>query len=280
MKVSRNPKELTREVDRLKRKGKRIGFVPTMGFLHEGHLSLIRKARQENDIVVVSIFVNPTQFGPREDYRRYPRDLKRDQSLLKGEGVDYLFVPSRDSIYPKNFRDYVSPGPLAKYLCGPKRPGHFRGVATVVKRFFDIVVPHVAYFGEKDYQQARIIESMVKRFRLSIRIKTGPIVREQDGLAMSSRNKYLSRRERISARSLYSSLTFGRKLIRQGVRDTSAVRRAIRKVLTPHVDKIDYVAIAHPHTLKPMKRLKHSALLAVACYIGRTRLIDNMVVKV
>ena len=281
MKVLKSAKRLTSVIARFKKKGKRIGFVPTMGFLHEGHLSLVRKARRENDIVAVSIFVNPTQFGPHEDYRRYPRHRARDTRLLKREGVDYLFVPSRSSIYPSHFRDYVRPGPLARYLCGPKRPGHFRGVATVVKRLFDIVAPYAAYFGEKDYQQARIIESMVKRFQLPVRIKTSPIVREQDGLAMSSRNRYLSREERISARFLYQALLLARKLVRQqGVRDVRRVKQAVQNVLAPHVTKIDYVAIVHPQTLKPLKRVNHSALIALACYVGRTRLIDNMVVRV
>src|SRR3990167_8657969 len=181
MKVIKTPTELNQLVRSMRKAGKRIGFVPTMGCLHEGHLSLVRRARKENEVVVVSIFVNPLQFGPREDFKRYPRNWNGDKNWLRREGVDFLFAPTRACMFPRNFRQFVNPGPLARYLCGPKRPGHFRGVATVVKRLFDIVAPYAAYFGEKDYQQARIIESMVKRFQLPVRIKTSPIVREQDG---------------------------------------------------------------------------------------------------
>ncbi|MBI4372336.1 MAG: pantoate--beta-alanine ligase [Candidatus Omnitrophica bacterium] len=279
MRVIKSPRQLTQILGRRRKTAKRIGFVPTMGYLHEGHLSLIRRARKENDIVVASIFVNPTQFGPREDFKRYPRNLKRDRSLLKRTRVNYLFIPSTESIYPKGFRDFIDPGPIARYLCGPKRPGHFRGVTTVVKRLFEIVRPDAAYFGAKDYQQAKIIEDMVRRFRLPIRIKICPTVREKDGLAMSSRNSYLSKKNRISAPAIYRSLVLARKLIRLGELSAEKVKKAVRKTLISHVDRIDYIEIVDPKTCAPLRRIKSSVVVAIACYLGSTRLIDNLLIK-
>lgn len=280
MKLIQSPSKLNRLVHQLKRKGRRIGFVPTMGYLHKGHLALVKRALKENDVVIVSIFVNPTQFGPKEDFKRYPRNLKRDQKFLKQVHTDYLFAPTRRSVYPKGFREFVSPGPLAKYLCGPKRPGHFQGVATVVNRLFQMVAPDSAYFGEKDYQQLRVIQEMVRRFRLPIAIKRCPIVRERDGLAMSSRNRYLSTKERIQARALYQSLLKAHKLIKGGERDAGRIKREIRKFLKPYVTKIDYVEISNPSTLVLVKRVKGSVLVTLACFIGTTRLIDNKIIKV
>ncbi|MBI4358854.1 MAG: pantoate--beta-alanine ligase [Candidatus Omnitrophica bacterium] len=280
MRVIKSPEHLSEALSRFRKRGKQVGFVPTMGYLHEGHLFLVRRARKENDIVVVSIFVNPTQFGPHEDFKRYPRDLKRDRKLLRRDHVDYLFLPSRSSIYPKYFNDVVDPGPLARYLCGPKRPGHFRGVATVVKRLFRIVHPDRAYFGEKDYQQSRMIEALVQRFRMPIKVRTCPIVREKDGLAMSSRNRYLSRRERISARSLYQSLLQAKKLIRAGERDVSVIKKMARSVLLPYLSKIDYIELVDPDQLTPLRKVQSRVLIAIACYVGSTRLIDNILVKV
>ncbi|MBI4367824.1 MAG: pantoate--beta-alanine ligase [Candidatus Omnitrophica bacterium] len=280
MKIIRSPKRLNQALFRARCQGKRIGFVPTMGSLHEGHLSLARRARKENDIVVVSIFVNPDQFGPREDFKRYPRDLKRDEALLKRVRVDYLLVPSSRSIYPKGFREFINPGPRARYLCGPKRPGHFRGVATVVNRLFTIVQPQAAYFGLKDYQQAKVIEDMVQRFALPVRIKTCPIVRESDGLAMSSRNRYLSKKERILARGLYQSLLEARRVIQSGHRSVSRIKRVVRGRLLNDVSKIDYVEMVDPESCAPVKRItKRPVLVAIACFIGTTRLIDNLLVK-
>ena len=280
MKVIKSPTELSEIIRLLKRKGKRVGFVPTMGYLHEGHLSLVRRAQRENDIVVVSIFVNPTQFGPKEDFKRYPKNLAHDKKLLSRAHINYLFVPSKDSIYPKGFRAFVSPGLPARYLCGPKRPGHFRGVATVVKRFFEIVKPHTAYFGEKDYQQARVIEYMVKRFCLSVKIKTCPIVREADGLAMSSRNRYLSRAERASASSVYRSLLVGRKLIKLGERNVKKIKKAIQDILRVNITRIDYIELVNSKTCAPVQRARPPVLIAIACFLGSTRLIDNILVKV
>ena len=279
MQVIKSVKQLTNCLSNPRRLGKRIGFVPTMGDLHEGHLSLVRRARRENDIVVVSIFVNPTQFGSKEDFKKYPRNLSRDQKLLKREHVDYIFAPSKASIYPKHFRGFINPGPLARYLCGPKRPGHFRGVATVVHLLFQMVQPDTAYFGEKDYQQVKVIEDMVHRLRLPVRIKACPIVRERDGLAMSSRNRYLSRKERISARCLYQALLKAKRLIRSGKYQALEIKRAVRNILMKHVSKIDYIEIADPETLMPLRRVQIPALVAIACYMGPTRLIDNFVIK-
>ena len=280
MKIIKSPNRLSDTLHTLRAQGKRIGFVPTMGYLHEGHLSLVRRARRENDVVVVSIFVNPTQFSPTEDFKHYPKDLEHDKQLLKREHIHYLFVPLKSSIYPKGFRDFVVPGPLARYLCGPRRPGHFRGVATVVKRLFEIVGPHTAYLGEKDYQQARIIEDIVRNFHLPVKVKTCPIVREKDGLAMSSRNRYLSKKERISARCIYQSLLGGCSLIRAGEHDAKKIKRAVREILSNHVTKIDYVEVVNPKTCVPVEQVKSPALIALACFVGQTRLIDNILVRV
>lgn len=279
MQVIKSPKKLSVVLNQLRTKGKEIGFVPTMGALHEGHLSLVRRAKRENDVVVVSIFVNPAQFGSGEDFKRYPRDLKSDAKLLKCERVHFLFAPSRRSVYPKDFKSFIDPGPMARYLCGPKRPGHFKGVATVVYRLFELVKPKRAYFGKKDYQQARIIEDMVRRFKLSVRIRVCPIVREKDGLAMSSRNQYLTKKERTLAPSLYQSLLLARKLIQHGERDSKRVKEAVRRNLRGRVTKIDYVEIVDPQTCAPVRSIRRPVLAALACFIGSTRLIDNLLVK-
>ncbi len=279
MKIIKSSNQLHKIMGLFRKKGKRIGFVPTMGYLHEGHVSLVRRARRENDIVVVSIFVNPTQFGPKEDFKLYPRNLKRDKQLLSPKKVDYLFLPIRSSIYPKGFQNCLEPGPLAHPLCSAKRPGHFRGVVTVVNRLFEIVQPDYAYFGEKDYQQAKVIQDMVKTRNLSVHIRTCPIVREKDGLAMSSRNRYLSKTERIRARALSRSLTEAKKIIQDGETNPFQVKKGIRIFLKSYVDKIDYVELADPNKLTPLKRLKLPVLVALACFIGPTRLIDNLVVK-
>jgi len=279
MQIIKSPKKLSLALNHLRRKGKRIGFIPTMGALHEGHLSLIRRAGRENDVVVVSIFVNPIQFGPKEDFKHYPRNLKRDEKLLKRENVDFLFAPSRTSIYPKRFRNFINPGPVARYLCGPKRPGHFRGVATVVNRLFEMAKPDRAYFGQKDYQQARIIEEMVRRLKLPVRIKICPIIREKDGFAMSSRNFYLSKKERTLAPSLYRALLLTKKLVRSGEHSSEKVKKAIRHRLIGRVTKIDYIEVINPKTCAPVRLIRRPVLAALACFIGSTRLIDNLLIK-
>ncbi len=279
MKVIKSSNQLQQILQQLRMRGKRIGFVPTMGYLHEGHVSLVRRARRENDVTVVSIFVNPTQFGPKEDFKNYPRDLRRDKRLLSTERVDYLFTPDRSSIYPKGFRNYINPGPVARYLCGAKRPGHFRGVATVVNRLFEIVRPHRAYFGEKDYQQLKVIENMVRKQNLKIRIQGCPIVREKDGLTMSSRNRYLSKTERIRAQALFQSLNLAKRLVREGKKSPKQIKQTTEVFLAPYVDRLDYFELVDAEKLVPLKRLKPPILIALACFVGQTRLIDNLVLK-
>jgi pantoate--beta-alanine ligase len=279
MQVIKSHKKFKLVLNRLRQRAKKIGFVPTMGALHEGHLSLVRRARRENDVVVVSIFVNPTQFGPKEDFKRYPRNLRHDQKLLKSSRVDFLFAPSRTAVYPKGFRNLIEPGSRARYLCGPKRPGHFRGVATVVHRLFEMVKPDRAYFGQKDYQQARVIEEIVRQYKLPVRIKTCPIIREKDGLAMSSRNRYLTKKERTLAPSLYQSLLLAKKLIQRGEGNPKKIKEVIRKNLRGRVTKIDYVEVVDPKTCAPVRLIRGRVLVALACFIGSTRLIDNLLIK-
>ena len=259
----------------------RVGFVPTMGYLHEGHLSLIRRARTECEAVVVSIFVNPTQFGPGEDYERYPRDEARDLALLEREAVDVVFVPTVEEMYPPGFSTWVEvTGPLAERLEGASRPGHFRGVATVVLKLFHLVQPHRAYFGEKDAQQLRIIRRMTTDLNLPIEIVACPIVREPDGVALSSRNVYLSPTEREHARALSRSLALARRLIlEEGVREAAEVRRRLREYLraAPGV-ALDYVSLAHPESLEEVERIEGPVLVLVAARVGSARLIDNALI--
>ncbi|HOK87372.1 MAG TPA: pantoate--beta-alanine ligase [Fervidobacterium sp.] len=259
--------------------GKAIGFVPTMGYLHEGHLSLVRKAREENDIVVVSVFVNPTQFGPNEDYNRYPRNLERDLRLLKPIGADYIFNPSVEEMYPENYSVYVDEIDMSKYLCGARRPGHFRGVCTVVMKLFNIVKPTRAYFGQKDAQQFRVLKRMVENLNMDIEMAEMPIVREHDGLAMSSRNIYLSKEERQEAPRLYRSLLEAKQLIDNGEKEVQKVKEAIFKVLDHPLLKIDYVEIVDEKTLKPVDRIEQPIIIALAVFIGKARLIDNIIIR-
>ncbi len=279
MQIIKSPSELTAKLLVLRKQKKRIGFVPTMGAFHKGHLSLVKTARKNNDVVAVSIFVNPIQFGPHEDFKKYPRTLEHDLTLLRREKVDFVFVPSAKEIYEKKVR-FLNPGPLANVLCGPKRPGHFRGVVTVVKRLFDITLPDTAYFGQKDYQQARIIQEMVKRLKLRIKVVICEIVREKDGLAMSSRNRYLSRDERVRARALFAALRMGKRFIHSGARDTKKIEREVTHVLKPYVNQIDYVKLLDADRLRPLRHPKGRLVLAVACFIGKTRLIDNLIIRV
>ncbi|MDD5084614.1 MAG: pantoate--beta-alanine ligase [Candidatus Omnitrophica bacterium] len=280
MKVIVSARALAREMDRLRRQGKTVGFVPTMGALHDGHLSLIRRARRKNNVVVVSIFVNPIQFGHGEDFTRYPRPVGRDKTLCLRAGVDYIFMPRPASLYPKGFGTFVEATELSRPLCGAKRPGHFRGVTTVVAKLFNIVKPHAAYFGAKDYQQAVVVRRMARDLNFDIKIEICPIIRERDGVAMSSRNVYLSPEERRRARSLSESLRYAWKMINKGERSAQKIKAAIRSILGKNVSKIDYVEIVRLDNLTVLKRLSGRALIALACFVGRTRLIDNVVVKV
>lgn len=266
----------------LKRRGLGIGLVPTMGFLHQGHLSLARRARSECDRVVMSIFVNPLQFGPQEDFDAYPRDPERDLAQARDEGVDYVFAPGQEDMYPEGFNTYVTvEGALTEKMCSRSRPGHFRGVTTVVMKLFQIVQPDRAYFGQKDAQQALVITRMAGYLNLPLEIVTCPIVREADGLAISSRNIYLSPAERSAALGLSQALEAGRRMILQGERRAEKVRSAIRQLLAASaVIKVDYVEVCDSRTLADLTLLQGPVLLAAAAWVGKTRLIDNIYLEV
>jgi pantoate--beta-alanine ligase len=257
--------------------GAHAGFVPTMGYLHAGHVSLVRQARRENDQVIVSIFVNPTQFGPQEDLARYPRDLPRDLALLEAEGVDWVFAPETEEMYPPGSATFVVPeGPLTERLEGASRPGHFRGVATVVTKLFQIVRPTTAYFGQKDAQQAAVIRRMTADLFLDVQIQAAPIIREPDGLAMSSRNIYLQGDDRVAARALYRALQAAQKLVEEGERSGDRVRDAMRQVILAEPRaQLDYVSVCDPATMIEMDELRPPALLPLAAHVGPARLIDN-----
>lgn len=278
MKVITSPNQMQNLMLSLKKESKKIGFVPTMGYLHEGHLSLIKCSKKENDITVVSIFVNPLQFGKNEDLDRYPRDFERDKNLCEKESVDYIFYPDYKDMYPEGFQTYVEVEQLSKGLCGDYRPGHFKGVATVVLKLFNIVNPDNAYFGKKDYQQLKIIERMVKDLNLPIKVVGCPIVREKDGLAMSSRNTYLSPEERQSAIYIYKGLTEGKKLFEIGEKNNQKIKQAVIDTIkkAPLLKEIQYVELIDKDTLKPKEIAEKGDIIAVAVYIGKTRLIDNI----
>ena len=267
--------DLRRVIRRAKRSGKTIGFVPTMGALHEGHLSLIRRARKENDLVVASIFVNPIQFNNRADLRSYPRTLARDARLAAAAGCDLLFVPSAAEIYPPGFQTFVEVTQLTRRWEGKLRPGHFRGVTTVVAKLFNGVQPDIAYFGQKDAQQARVVGQMIRDLGFNLRLKVLPTVREPGGLAMSSRNQRLSPDERRSAKILFESLQEGKRLIEWHFRrETDILRRMRARIQKIQGARIEYLAVVDPETLEPMGRVKRPVLLLVAVRIGKTRLID------
>ncbi|MEW6087974.1 MAG: pantoate--beta-alanine ligase [bacterium] len=260
---------------------KKIGFVPTMGYLHEGHLSLLKRACGENDIVILSIFVNPIQFGPKEDYGKYPRDFKRDEKIAEKAGVDVIFYPSRPDMYPEGYKSYVEVKDLQDYLCGKSRPGHFRGVATVVLKLFNIIQPYNAYFGQKDAQQAIIIKQMVKDLNIPLNIKILKTFREKDGLAMSSRNSYLSEKERRAALILSKTLLEIKKDILSGERDAALLsRKAGRLIKKEPLSKPDYFSFVNERTLVPVQKLSGNILAAAALWIGKTRLVDNFRLKV
>jgi pantoate--beta-alanine ligase len=265
----------------LKRRGLSAGLVPTMGCLHRGHLSLVRVARSECDRVVMSIFVNPLQFGPQEDFAAYPRDADRDLALAREEGVDFVFAPTGDSMYPEGFNTCVEVGGvLTEKLCARSRPGHFRGVTTVVMKLFQIVQPSRAYFGQKDAQQVLVIRKMAADLNLPLEIVSCPIVREVDGLALSSRNAYLSPLEREAALALPRSLEAGRELILRGERRTERVQREILDVLTNPSIRVDYVEVCDGQALSALAELQGPVLLAAAVWVGKTRLIDNISLEV
>ncbi|MGQ9665344.1 MAG: pantoate--beta-alanine ligase [bacterium] len=272
-------KVLREILDPVKKKGQKVGFVPTMGYLHEGHLSLIRIAHKNCNFVVSSIFVNPIQFGPNEDFNRYPRDLKRDEALLKKEKVDLLFYPSVKEMYADDYKTYVEVSELSSILCGKSRPGHFRGVATVVLKLFNIIKPDIAVFGEKDYQQAIIIKRMVKDLNLDVKIIMGPIVRENDGLAMSSRNIYLSPEERADATILYQSLEWAKELFyKENIKSPEYVINKMRQMIEAKNGRVDYIAVVDKDDLRPVKFIKKGDRILLAVFFGRTRLIDNIAI--
>jgi pantoate--beta-alanine ligase len=280
MKMIRSVREMQEVAGGIKRRSATIGFVPTMGALHEGHLSLIRKAGQDNDTVVVSIFVNPAQFGPKEDYHKYHRDLNKDAKLCQKEGVDIVFYPDTNEMYPDNYQTYVTVEGLSGVLCGRFRPGHFKGVATVVTKLFDIVHPDSAYFGQKDAQQAIIIKKLIRDLNMPMKIKIMPTVREKDGLAMSSRNIYLSKNERQDATVLYQSLNLARHLIKKGTSDSQYIIRRMKDFIARKKSaKVDYIEIVDLNDLRPARRIKEKSLIVLAVWIGKTRLIDNIVVN-
>ena len=256
-----------------------VGFVPTMGYLHEGHLALVRHARAENSSVLVSIFANPTQFGPQEDFDKYPRNPKRDLAMLEKEGVDIVFMPSVAEMYPPQFDSWVEVGKVTERLEGATRPGHFRGVTTVVAKLLNIVQPDKAYFGQKDAQQLVVIKKMVADLDMNVEIIAVPTVREPDGLAMSSRNIYLNAEERKAALVLYQALTLAQKLWSQGERDAQAIHQQMTAIIQKQpLAEIDYISIADAETLDELDTVKTPALVSLAVKIGRTRLIDNVVV--
>ena len=271
---------MQQEADRLREGGKRIVLVPTMGFLHKGHLSLIQLGRKEGDHLVVSIFVNPTQFGPAEDFEAYPRDFDRDCKRAESVGVDTVFAPVTEALYGNGYQTYVSLARLPLHLCGLSRPNHFRGVASVVTKLFNIVKPHTAVFGEKDYQQLIIVRRMAEDLNFAIKIIGNPIVREDDGLAMSSRNMYLSKEERRSAPVLFQSLQTAKKLVEEGEESTARIITTAKEmILSRPYTKIDYIAICDPETLEYVDQVKRRMLMALAVYVGKTRLIDNAILR-
>lgn len=265
----------------LRAQGKRIGFVPTMGYLHDGHLALVRQARQECDAVVVSIYVNPRQFGPREDLKRYPRDVHRDLTMLKPCGVDYVFVPPNRQMYPAGYETVVDVPRLSAWLCGRTRPGHFSGVCTVVAKLFNIVQPDRAYFGQKDAQQAAIIQRLAADLNFPLTIRVLATKREPDGLAMSSRNIYLNAEHRQQATALYRALRLAHERIRAGERSGSRLKQAMQRLIDKYpAVRIDYIDIVDARTLAPKATLAGEVLIALAANIGRVRLIDNARVRV
>ena len=281
VKIIPTVEQMQERAESLRREGRRIACVPTMGFLHDGHLSLMRIAKTRADVLVVSVFVNPAQFGPEEDFETYPRNLERDLELCAKENVDIVFTPKTGALYSDDYQSYVKLEHLPHHLCGLSRPVFFTGVATVVSKLFNIVRPHIAVFGEKDYQQLLIIRRMVKDLNFNTEIIGGPIVREKDGLAMSSRNAYLTPAQRPAALTLYRSLVQARKRVETGERDAARILKEVRDRISaqPETD-IDYLSICDPETLIDVERIDRPALMALAVKVGKTRLIDNTILPV
>ncbi len=278
--VARSIADVHAQLDAHRKDGETAGLVPTMGFLHEGHLSLIRAARADCPLVVVSIFVNPIQFGGSEDFNTYPRDLGRDLKLAASAGAGVVFAPAEAELYPNGFDTMVVPGKIAEGLCGATRPGHFQGVATVIAKLFNIIQPSAAYFGQKDAQQVAVIKRTAADLNYNVRIRVCPTVREPDGLATSSRNSYLSEAERSQAPVLYEALMEAKAAVSAGQTGAAALRRQMkRKIAGKYLAELEYVKIVDPGTLEPVPEIKEDALAAVAARFGRARLIDNMILS-
>lgn len=276
MKVVHTIQEVRNFVKSQRTEGKSIGFVPTMGYLHEGHISLMKRAKEDNDVVVASIFVNPMQFGPNEDLDSYPRDLDHDAKLCEEVGVSLIFNPEPEEMYAPDFTTFVDMNGVTKELCGKSRPVHFRGVCTVVNKLFNIVTPDRAYFGQKDAQQLAVIKRMVRDLNMDIQIVGCPIVREEDGLAKSSRNTYLSADERKAALVLSRAIRLGEQMTKDGEKDAAKIEKAMRETIEAEpLAKIDYVSIVDAVSIEPIEQLQGEILGAIAVYIGKTRLIDN-----
>ncbi|PLX69798.1 MAG: pantoate--beta-alanine ligase [Denitrovibrio sp.] len=276
MNIIENIKDTKAEIKRLKGAGKSIGMVPTMGFLHEGHMSLVNKSVSENDVTVVSIFVNPTQFGPNEDLEAYPRDFDRDRDMLNKAGADIIFFPTPTDIYPENYLTTIKLTGVTENLCGLSRPGHFDGVSTIVCKLFNIMSPDRAYFGSKDYQQLQVIKSMVRDLNMDVEVIGMPIIREADGLALSSRNVYLKDEERGAALSLSKSFNLVESLIKDGERDAKAIRNKVIDFIHSHANtNVDYVELVHPEMISSLETIDGDFVLALAVKVGKARLIDN-----
>ena len=260
--------------------GKVIGFVPTMGCLHKGHLSLVKASIAECDYTVTSIFVNPAQFGPGEDLGSYPRSIKSDKEILRNAGADVLFYPDHKDLYPENFQTFVEVEAKSKYLCGKSRPRFFRGVTTIILKLFNILNPHAAFFGEKDRQQLEVVRTMVRDLNLDVKIVGKPIIRERDGLAMSSRNRYLSVEDRISALSLSQALESAQILIMQGERSAETIRTEIRRMVEKRSKtEIDYISVCDSESFMEQKKISFGTLIAIAARVGKARLIDNCIIE-
>ncbi len=280
MEVIRTILEIKEKVASWKSKGATVGLVPTMGYLHDGHMSLVHKAVSDNDYVIVSIFVNPIQFGINEDLDRYPKNMEQDTKLCQEANVDAIFYPSAAEMYPSGFSSFIDMSQITETLCGASRPGHFRGVCTVVMKLFNITSADSAYFGQKDAQQLAVIKRMVKDFNMNIKITGLPIVREKDGLAMSSRNTYLSQEERIASLCLSKALIEALQMFRQGIKDVLLLKQHIEQTITSTpFTKIDYIEIVDAETMQPLEHIEAPALCAIAVFIGQTRLIDNILLK-
>lgn len=279
MKTIYSAQQIQKVTGQLRKNGKTIGFIPTMGALHEGHLKLVKESKKVNDVTVVSIFVNPTQFSPTEDLAKYPRPFEQDKKLLEQEKVDYLFYPDAKTIYPNGFQTYVTPNNLSKIIEGKSRPGHFTGVATIVLKLFNLVNPTNTYFGQKDFQQCAVIKQMIKDLNLPVVFNMVPTVRDKDGLALSSRNIFLNNQERSQALNLYQSLLLGKKLILSGNKNVKKIKAEMNNYLQKYeLIRLDYIEICNPENLSPLKVVSKKVVILIATFVGKTKLIDNIII--